>query len=82
VLLRRSRSSASLAPESYAKRYPLVGRRWRYGGFRTLAKMPDKSSNPFRVAGRGFGSGFGSDGIADVLGATKFLQQIEHLENC
>jgi hypothetical protein len=58
-----------------------VGRRWRYGDFHALAKMPDKSSNPFRIAGRGSGSGFGSDGIGDVLGATKFFQQIEHLEN-
>lgn len=43
--------------------------------------MRDKSSNSFRVAARDSGSGFGSEGIADVLGAIKSRQLVEHLED-
>jgi hypothetical protein len=48
----------------------------------SLAKMPDKSFNPFRIGERGSDSYSASDGIHANFGCTKFRQQIEHMENC
>ena len=47
----------------------------------SLAKMPDKSFNPFRIGERGSDSDSASDGIHVNFGCTKFHKQIEHVEN-